>query len=139
MGLLLFLALVSMAALGPDAFGLDPAKQSLRNTLAPPGDDYILGTDHLGRDMAARLLSGARLSISLALLAVLTASIPGTVLGIAAAWRRGWLEQFANVLCNSILALPGLLLVLMFAAIAPGSWWTLYVGCLLYTSDAADE
>ncbi len=131
MGLLLFLALVSMAALGPDAFGLDPAKQSLRNTLVPPGDDYILGTDHLGRDMAARLLSGARLSISLALLAVLTASIPGTVLGIAAAWRRGWLEQFANVLCNSILALPGLLLVLMFAAIAPGSWWTLYVGISL--------
>ena len=53
------------------------------------------------------------------------------MLGIAAAWRRGWLEQFANVLCNSILALPGLLLVLMFAAIAPGSWWTLYVGISL--------
>ena len=127
----MFLVLVSMAALGPDAFGLDPAKQSLRNTLVPPGGDYVLGTDHLGRDMAARLLSGARLSISLALLAVLTASIPGTVLGIAAAWRRGWFDQLTNVLCNSILALPGLLLVLMFAAIAPGSWWTLYVGISL--------
>jgi len=120
-----------LAVLGPEAFNLDPAKQSLRNTLIPPGTEFILGTDHLGRDMAARLLSGARLSLSLALLAVLTACIPGTAMGIAAAWRGGWLEQLTNTLSNSILALPGLLLVLMFAAIAPGSWWVLYVGISL--------
>ena len=120
-----------LAALGPETFNLDPAKQSLRNTLSPPGSEYLLGSDHLGRDMAARLLSGARLSLSLALLAVLTACIPGTALGIAAAWQGGWLEQVTNALSNSILALPGLLLVLMLAAIAPGSWWALYAGISL--------
>jgi len=127
--LLLFMAI--LAVLGPDALGLDPAKQSLRYTLSPPDSNYILGTDHLGRDMAARIISGARLSLSLAFLAVLTAALPGIALGILAAWRGGWLEQLINAFCNSILALPGLLLVLLLAAISPGSWWALYVGISL--------
>lgn len=131
LGITVLLLMAVLAALGPEAFDLDPAKQSLRNTLIPPGSEHILGTDHLGRDMAARLLSGARLSLTLALLAVLTACIPGTALGIAAAWHGGWLEQLTNALSNCILALPGLLLVLMFAAISPGSWWVLYVGISL--------
>lgn len=131
LGVAVLLIMALLAALGPESFNLDPAKQSLKNTLVPPGTDYILGTDHLGRDMAARLLSGARLSLTLALLAVITACIPGTTLGIAAAWRGGWLEHLTNALSNSILALPGLLLVLLFAAISPGSWWVLYVGISL--------
>ena len=130
-GFILLLFMATLALLGPDSLGLAPAKQSLRDTLQPPGSDYILGTDHLGRDMAARIIAGARLSLSLALLAVLTAAIPGTALGILAAWRGGWLEQVINAICNSILALPGLLLVLLLAAIVPGSWWALYVGISL--------
>ena len=124
-GITILLAMALLATLGPEIFELDPAKQSLRNTLTPPGTEYILGTDHLGRDMAARLIAGARISLSLALLAVITACIPGTALGIAAAWHGGWLEGLTNTLSNAILALPGLLLVLLFAAISP---------CLLYTS-----
>lgn len=130
-GIAILLVMALLATLGPEIFELDPAKQSLRNTLTPPGTEYILGTDHLGRDMAARLIAGARISLSLALLAVITACIPGTALGIAAAWHGGWLEGLTNTLSNAILALPGLLLVLLFAAISPGSWWVLYVGISL--------
>lgn len=130
-GCFLLLSLGAVALIGPEGLGLDPAKQSLRSTLQPPGADHLLGTDHLGRDMAARIIAGARLSLSLALLAVLTAAIPGTALGIAAAWYGGWVEQVINTIANSILALPGLLLVLMLAAISPGSWWALYVGISL--------
>lgn len=130
-GVAFLLFIATLAALGPDTLGLDPAKQSLRNTLLPPGSEYILGTDHLGRDMAARIIAGAQLSLSLALLAVLTAALPGTALGIVAAWRGGWPELLINAFCNSILALPGLLLVLLLAAISPGSWWALYVGISL--------
>ena len=86
-GIAILLVMALLATLGPEIFELDPAKQSLRNTLTPPGTEYILGTDHLGRDMAARLIAGARISLSLALLAVITACIPGTALGIAAAWH----------------------------------------------------
>lgn len=126
------LALLALAAvLGPAPFGLDPAAQSLRDTLQPPSLAHPLGTDNLGRDMLARILSGAQLSLSLAALAVLTAGLPGTALGILAAWRGRWSDRLANALADCVLALPGLLLVLMLAAIAPGSWWALYAGISL--------
>ena len=119
------------AVIGPDLVGQDPAKQSLLEARQPPSAAHLLGTDHLGRDMAARLLSGAQLSLSLALLSVLTAGIPGTLLGVLAAWFGGWTDRILTSFADAILALPGLLLVLMLAAIAPGSWWALYAGISL--------
>jgi peptide/nickel transport system permease protein len=129
LGLLGLLAV--MAAIGPELVGHDPAKQSLLDARQPPSADHLLGTDHLGRDMAARLLSGAQLSLSLAALSVLSAGIPGTLLGIAAAWFGGWTDRLLTSFSDAILALPGLLLVLMLAAISPGSWWALYAGISL--------
>jgi len=131
LGMALLAALALLAAAGPGAFGLDPARQSLMATMRPPDADHWLGTDHLGRDMAARLIGGARISLALALLAVATAAIPGTALGVLAAWRGGWTDRAVGALAAAVLALPGLLLVLVVAAIAPGSWWTLYVGLAL--------
>lgn len=127
--LLAFLAVCAIA--GPDLVGADPAKQSLRDTLQTPSASHILGTDHLGRDMAARLLSAAQLSLMLAALSVVTAGVPGCALGILAAWAGGWTERLLTIFADAVLALPGLLLVLMLAAIAPGSWWALYVGISL--------
>ena len=126
------LAIVALAAvIGPEPLGIDPARQSLRDTLQGPSTVHLLGTDHLGRDMAARLLSGAQLSLSLALLSVLTAALPGTLMGLIAAWMGGWTDRSLGALADAVLALPGLLLVLMLAAIAPGSWWALYIGISL--------
>ncbi len=119
------------AIIGPELVGHDPAKQSLLDARQLPSAEHLLGTDHLGRDMAARLLSGAQLSLSLAALSVLTAGIPGTLLGIAAVWFGGWTDRLLTSFADAILALPGLLLVLMLAAISPGSWWALYAGISL--------
>lgn len=130
-GLALFTLLVSAAAIGPALVGHDPATQSLINARQGPSAEHLLGTDHLGRDMAARLLSGARLSLGLALLSIVTAGIPGTLLGVLAARKGGWTDRLLTAFADVVLALPGLLLVLMLAAIAPGSWWALYVGISL--------
>lgn len=128
-GLVTGLAIAAIG--GPDLIGVDPAKQSLLATLSPPSLTHPLGTDHLGRDMAARLLSGAQLSLSLALLSVLTAGLPGTILGVTSAWFGGWTDRLLGAFADAVLAMPGLLLVLMLAAIAPGSWWALYAGISL--------
>jgi len=130
-GLTLLCILALCALIGPDLVGQDPAKQSLLEARQPPSAEHLLGTDHLGRDMAARLLSGGRLSLSLAFLSVLTAGLPGAALGVLAAWFGGWTERLLTSIADAILALPGLLLVLMLAAISPGSWWVLYVGISL--------
>jgi len=130
-GLLLLAGFAVCALFGANLIGIDPARQSLMDTLQQPSAAHWLGTDHLGRDMLARLLSGAQLSLSLALLSVVTAAIPGTILGCVAAWWGGWVERLLTLLADAVLALPGLLLVLMLAAISLGSWWALYAGLSL--------
>ena len=119
--------LALFALLGPWLAG-SPVEQDLRNTLAAPGAQHWLGTDVLGRSALARLAHAARLSLGLALLAALSAAVPGTLLGIAAAWRGGRTERALLMLADSVLAIPGLLLVLLFAALAPGALWAVYAG-----------
>ncbi len=131
LGFAMMACLIIAAIGGPELIGVNPAKQSLLSTLERPSFAHPLGTDHLGRDMAARLLSGAQLSLSLALLSVITAGLPGTILGVLAAWFGGWTDRILGAFADAILALPGLLLVLMLAAISPGSWWALYAGISL--------
>jgi peptide/nickel transport system permease protein len=124
-------ALALFGALGPAVIAADPAQQDLLAPLAPPGGDYLLGTDHYGRSLLARLAHATRLSLGLAVLTVLSAAIPGTLLGIAAAWAGGIADRALGIVSDMILALPGLLLVLLLAAFAPGQFLPLYLGLAL--------
>jgi peptide/nickel transport system permease protein len=130
-GALLLSAIAAFALLGPWLIGIDPARQELARFLELPSWAQPLGMDQLGRSMLARLAHATRLSLSMAVLSVLTAAIPGTLIGIAAAWRGGWSERLLTALADAVLALPGLLLVLLLAAFAPGQFWPLYVGISL--------
>lgn len=123
-------ALALFALLGPLLTG-DPARQDLSASLAPLGGDHWLGADAYGRSLAARLAHGARLSFGLALLTVLTAAIPGVALGLLAAWRGGLVDRLLVGLADVVLALPGLLLVLVLLAFAPGQVAPLYLGLSL--------
>ena len=130
-GIVLLLAITGFALFGPALVGIDPASQTLSRFLEAPSLAHPLGLDHLGRSMLARLAHGAQLSLAMAVLSVLNAAVPGTVLGVLAAWRGGWLERGLSALADAVLALPGLLLVLLLAAFAPGQFWPLYVGISL--------
>jgi peptide/nickel transport system permease protein len=125
-------AIAVLAIAGPELVGHDPARQNLRAILVPPGTGtHILGTDHLGRDLAARILGGAQLTLGLAALAVAAAAAFGVTLGIVAGWRGGWVDRALGAVADGVLALPGLLLVMLLAAIRPDSWWTLFIGLAL--------
>lgn len=131
--------LFSLLAFGwgvPLIWPLDPARQDLMVLLTPPDFDWsvgvtALGTDHLGRSLLARLAAAVRLSLGLALIGVATAAVPGVVLGVLAGWCGGWIDRGLSLLADAVFALPGLLLVLLVLAIAPGSFIALYVGIAL--------
>jgi peptide/nickel transport system permease protein len=129
-GILILTSIILFACLG-SLLGPDPAKQELSRFLASPQWSSPLGLDHLGRDMFARLAHATRLSLSMAVLSVLSAAITGTLIGCIAAWAGGWLERFLTAFADAVLALPGLLLVLLFVAFAPGQFWPLYIGLSL--------
>jgi peptide/nickel transport system permease protein len=123
-------AVAGIAVLGP-LHGGDPLRQNLSDALLPPGGAYPLGTDHLGRDMLARLSAGARPSFGLALAAALLAAMTGTLLGLLAAVRGGWVERLLLGLADAVQALPALLLVVLVTAFAPGEFLPLYLGITL--------
>ncbi|WP_163269228.1 ABC transporter permease [Chelativorans alearense] len=130
-GAALLLALAAFAILGPWLIEADPARQDLGASLAPIGGAYLLGADHYGRSLLARLAHGARLSFGMAFLTMMTAALPGIFFGLVAAWRGGWIERMFELLANIVLALPGLMLVLLLLAFAPGNFGPLYLGLAL--------
>ena len=128
---IVILVSIALFALVAPAGADDPLSQDLDHVMAPPGPAHMLGTDHLGRSMVARLGHAARLSLLLAVLSVLTAAIPGTALGIVAAWRANWSDTLLSAVADGVLALPGLLLIVLLTGFAPGEFWPFYVGLSL--------
>jgi peptide/nickel transport system permease protein len=111
--------------------GQAPDLQNLNHTLAAPDARHWLGTDHLGRDLLARLGEAIRVSFWLALGSALLAVLLGTVLGLWAAWQRGLADRLVCLCADGVTAIPGLLWVLLVAALAPGQKWALYSGLVL--------
>ncbi|MGD1888066.1 MAG: ABC transporter permease [Cohaesibacteraceae bacterium] len=96
---------------------LDPHAVDLQATLQPPSFDHWLGTDHLGRDVASRLLAGAQPSL-LAILIVLISSLGiGLAAGIAICFGPPGLSAFLRWLAETALALPTLISALLLSAL----------------------
>lgn len=89
--------------------------------LQPPGASHWLGTDQLGRDIASLLLAGARNSILVGLIAVGIGLTVGSLLGLWAAARRGWVEEALMRISDFGFAFPAILLAIMMTAVwGPG-------------------
>jgi len=113
---LLLLAAAAVAAPWlpiPDAGAID-----LGSSLSPPvwadggGWDHVLGTDQLGRDLGARLLWGARLTLLIAFSSTILGAIVGTTLGMLAGYVRGWTDFAISRVIDAQLAIPFLLLAI---------------------------
>ena len=78
---------------------------------------FLLGTDHLGRDVLSRLIFGARVSLVVGFTAVIVAGTIGTVLGIVSGYLGGWVDQVIMRITDTWLALPALTFAIFLAAI----------------------
>ncbi|MFC5416313.1 ABC transporter permease [Dongia soli] len=83
----------------------------------PWSDEFLLGTDQLGRDMLSRLIFGARNTISVALMTTSIAFVLGTGLGLLAATVGGWVDQLFSRLVDVIMAIPQLIFALLLLSI----------------------
>lgn len=130
-GVILLGAVLAFALIGPVLVPGDPNAQSLLKALSGPEASAPLGYDHLGRSIFHRLAQALRLSPSIAIAAVLTAGLAGLCLGTLAAARGGWIDRLLTMLADTLLALPGLLLVLIVLAIVPGTALGFWAGLSL--------
>ncbi|MHB2263686.1 ABC transporter permease [Aliihoeflea sp. PC F10.4] len=117
----------------------DPYTQNLLQRTVPPvfmgGTwDHPFGTDALGRDVLARLLYGARISLSIGLVSVAIAATIGTTLGIVAGYFGGTVDRIVVFIINVRLALPGILVMLAVVSLFGGSLMTVMIvmGLLLW-------
>ena len=122
-GALVVLAAVVVAVAAPALAPGDPIKNSLLDRLTPPtwGGEHPLGTDTLGRDVASRLLHGARVSLLVGFSAVLLAGVSGVVLGLVSGWYRGWLDDVLMRLGDVQLVFPVLVLAVAVLAVLGAS------------------
>jgi peptide/nickel transport system permease protein len=119
LGAVILFALVAIAA--PLLAPHDPAATDLLSAFQPPSAAHLLGTDGTGRDILSRLIWGARTSLLGPAAVVALSLLVGVPLGLASAWRGGWLDAVVARILDIIFSLPGILLaVLAIAVFSPG-------------------
>ena len=107
LGILLFLAV-----LGPVLWRKDELAVNLLDALQPPSKDHPMGTDNLGRDVFARFNEGARISMTVGIVVVVTGAALGGVIGLVAGVFGGWLDGLLMRVMDAVLAFPPLILAM---------------------------
>lgn len=111
----------------------DPIDQSYTSINQGPSGAHWLGTDHLGRDLLARVIYGARISLSVATTAPFIGMLIGLVLGISAGFYRGRVDTAVSILIDSILAFPNIVLAIAFLFYAGNTLPNLILVIAFYT------
>jgi peptide/nickel transport system permease protein len=110
------LIFILVGVLAPFVAPADPIKMNLRNSMKPPGVEYLLGTDYSGRDMLSRIIYGARISLVISLASVFSGALVGVALGIIAAWFKP-LQTPIMRLMDIMLSFPSIIVALTIISI----------------------
>ena len=132
--LILVVIVLFLAAFG-GAISDDPNEITL-DILQKPSSEHWFGTDGLGRDYFARVISGARASMSLSLSAMLIGGAAALLIGMVSAYARGLVDLLGQRLIDMLLAFPGLILLLLMTQVVGRGWEAMAVGLgFLYAVD----
>src|SRR5215212_2178462 len=121
LGLVLVIITFVLVVAAPLISPYDPLEQNIRNRMQPPGGAYLFGTDGFGRDILSRVLYGGRLSLPLALVVVVSASVVGTLAGAFAGYRGGVIDEIVMRFADLVLAFPSIILAMAVVAALGGS------------------
>jgi ABC-type dipeptide/oligopeptide/nickel transport system permease subunit len=119
-GAIIVIILIIMAIFAPWIATHDPLKTDLLHKHAPLSSEHFLGTDSLGRDTYSRIVYGARTSLTIGVIAVTTSGIIGMAMGMAAAYFGGFAFALIMRITDTLMALPGILILLLIAGMVGG-------------------
>ena len=137
--LVILILIILVAAFGPRLYGRDPFDM-VWAPFTRPGEnwDFILGTDYLGRDLLAMIISGARVSIIIGLAAAFVSVFIGVTIGALAGYYRGWVEEVLMRITEFFQVLPTLLFSMVIVALFGASLEvvTIAIGIVSWTAVA---
>jgi peptide/nickel transport system permease protein len=126
--------IILSAIFAPLVAPYDPLKQDLNGLLAGPSIAHLLGTDNVGRDVLARVIWGSRVSLIAGCVSVTLGLVMGSLLGLAAGYWRGLVDDVVMRLMDALLSFPALVLALALgAAIGAGLLGVLITLGIVYT------
>jgi peptide/nickel transport system permease protein len=97
--------------------GYDPNRGDLTQLRSAPSARHLLGTDSAGRDVLARLLFGARISMTVGIVAVSISAAIGTLIGVEAGYARGWIDNVLMRFTEVVMTFPVLFAVIVLVAL----------------------
>lgn len=120
-GALITLFIILCAVFAPYVATHGVEQMDMRNRFAGPTFEHILGTDNFGRDLWSRLVFGARVSLTIAIISVVCSALIGTVVGLVAGYFGGWVDQVLMRVTDVFLGFPAIVLALAIVAVlGPG-------------------
>ncbi len=102
----MFALIVLSAIFGPALIPYDPLATNAARALQPPSWDHWFGTDNVGRDVFSRVIVATRLDLSISVAAVALSFVVGSILGSAAGYWGGWIDNILNRILDTIMAFP---------------------------------
>ncbi len=121
LGIVIISIAVFVAVFGPFLAPYDPVAVVLRERLLPPSPEHWLGTDQLGRDVLSRILHAGRVTISIALVAMILSAGLGITIGVVSGYFGGRLDIILQRLVDVQLAFPTILLAITIVAVLGSS------------------
>jgi peptide/nickel transport system permease protein len=117
-GAVIMALFVATALFADQISTFDPFTTNARVSLARPGGEHVLGADFMGRDVFARIVYGARISLAVGAVSVLASALVGTVLGLLAGYVGRWPEYLIMRLMDVLFAFPSVLLAILIVSVA---------------------
>jgi peptide/nickel transport system permease protein len=127
----LLLILVSLAVLAPVISSYNPVEQHITDQFKGPSAKYWLGTDEYGRDLFARIVWGARISLTVGTVSVILGMIVGSILGMYAGYKGGVRDELIMRVMDVFMSIPTLLMGLFVVAVLGPSTVNLIIAIAL--------
>jgi peptide/nickel transport system permease protein len=117
-GLVIVILMGSLSLFGPLILGSSPYRINMARRLQPPSAEHWFGTDTLGRDLLARVLTGGRISLGIGIAAAVLSVLPALLIGL---YAHGILEIILMGICDALRAVPALLLAIALMTVLGGN------------------
>ncbi|MBE7721410.1 ABC transporter permease subunit [Lacrimispora indolis] len=128
----LFLAILALVGPVLAPYGINEYDYS--SILEGPGPAHFFGTDEFGRDLFSRILCGARISLSIGLLAVTAGAVCGTILGLMGGYYGGMIDSVIMRVCDTLFAFPGIILAIAIVAILGSGLYNVVIAVAVFST-----